>query len=246
MAVVIAKSRPLLATAVRVLVAVIVPGIASNAVADSVESRPLAPAAHRHQPQNDSAPLGKTDSTLSATTVQTAASLAGVVALIVVLGVTVRLVSRRSGGLMAALGAGGRAPSGILEVLGRYPVGRGSTLILLKMDRRVLLLCQGRAGKLGGATMTTLTEVTDAEDVASILLKVRDEEGDSLARKFQGMLSASDRAAAAALAEPAGATVAEAAPASLPRAARPHATQNQPSAIRSRLQNLRAPAGGGR
>jgi hypothetical protein len=147
---------------------------------------------------------------------------------------------------MAALGAGGRAPSGILEVLGRYPVGRGSTLILLKMDRRVLLLCQGRGGKLGGTTMTTLTEVTDAEDVASILLKVRDEEGDTLASKFQGLLSASDRAAAAALEEPAVVNIADVPMVEAkPRVSKAHATQRQPSAIRDRLQSMRTPAAGG-
>ncbi|HYE62867.1 MAG TPA: flagellar type III secretion system pore protein FliP [Phycisphaerales bacterium] len=228
---------------VRVLGASVALVLASATLADSPESKPLAPAAKQ---KTEAAPLGNSEPSISASTVQTVVSLAGVVALIVVLGVTVRLVSRRSGGLMAALGAGGRAPSGILEVLGRYPVGRGSTLILLKMDRRVLLLCQGRGGKLGGTTMTTLTEVTDAEDVASILLKVRDEEGDTLARKFQGMLSASDRAAAAALEEPAGVEITDEPTASaIASTARPHATQRQPSAIRSRLQTMRTPAAGG-
>jgi hypothetical protein len=170
---------------------------AGAADAAQTESRPLpAPKA-----PSESAPLAAKGNGVSAGMVQTIASLAGVVALIVVLGVTVRLVSRRGGGLMAALGAGGRAPSGILEVLGRYPVGRGSMLILLKLDRRVLLLCQGGGGKFGGATMTTLCEITEPEDVASILLKVRDEEGDSLARKFQGLLSGAERAAAAAMEE---------------------------------------------
>jgi|GEM_PF-1391409 len=214
------------------------------ALAQGTEDKPLAPTT-KQVAKNESAPLGKTDAPLSGSTIQTVASLAGVVALIAVLGVTVRLVSRRSGGLMSSLGAGGRAPSGILEVLGRYPVGRGSTLILLKMDRRVLLLCQGRGGKFGGTTMTTLTEVTDAEDVASILLKVRDEEGDTLASKFQGLLSASDRAAAATLDEP----IIEITDASIPapqgRGTMAHATQRQPSAIRDRLTSMRPPVAGG-
>jgi hypothetical protein len=167
----------------------------------SPESRPL-PTPAKATSGPEASPLAAEKAGLSGSAVQTIASLAGVVALIVVLGVTVRLVSRRSGGLMAAMGAGGRAPSGLLEVLGRYPVGRGSTLILLKMDRRVLLVSQGGGGKFGGASMTTLCEVTEPEDVASILLKVRDEEGDTLARKFQGMLTGADRAAAAALDEP--------------------------------------------
>lgn len=220
------------------IAALLITCAASVVSAQSPESKPLAPAA-KQPVKAESAPLGKAESGISAGTVQTIASLAGVVALIVVLGVTVRLVSRRSGGLLSAMGAGGRAPSGILEVLGRYPVGRGSTLILLKLDRRVLLLCQGRAGKLGGATMTTLSEIIDAEDVASILLKTRDEEGETLARKFQGLLSASDRAAAAALDEQPAAPFA-AAPQATPklRVTPPHPTQRQPSAIRSRLQSM--------
>ena len=208
----------------------------------SPESRPLpAPSA---APASESAPLAADKPGVSAGTVQTIASLAGVVALIVVLGVTVRLVSRRSGGLMAAMGAGGRAPSGLLEVLGRYPVGRGSTLILLKMDRRVLLVSQGGGGKFGGASMTTLCEVTEPEDVASILLKVRDEEGDTLARKFQGMLTGADRAAAAALDEP------EPAPRRLDVGpdsfdlAKARAAKAAPP-IRSRLNTLRTAHGSG-
>lgn len=152
-----------------------------------VEQRPLVRPAAVAKEAEVAAPV---KAGLSGSTVQTLASLAGVLALIAVVGLAVRLVSRRAGGLMAAIGAGGRAPSGLLEVLGRYPVGRGTTLILLKMDRRVLLLSQGGGGKLGGATMTTLAEVTEPEDVASILLKVRDAEGDSMAKRFESMLSA--------------------------------------------------------
>jgi len=101
----------------------------------------------------------------------------------------VRRAARRGGvGLLASLGPGGRAPSGVLEVLARYPVGRGSTLVLLKLDRRVLLLNQNNS-RLGCGSMSTLCEISDAEDVASILLKTRDDDGESLAKRFQGLLS---------------------------------------------------------
>lgn len=209
----------------------------------AAESRPLPAVA---KPSPESGTLAPQSPAVSAGMVQTIASLAGVVALIVVLGVTVRLVSRRGGGLMSALGAGGRAPSGLLEVLGRYPVGRGSTLILLKMDRRVLLLCQGGGGKFGGATMTTLCEVDEPEDVASILLKVRDEEGDTLARRFQGMLSGADRVAAAAMeeAEPPQRRL-NIGPDSFDMT-RARAAAPQPAApIRARLNTARAGGGGG-
>lgn len=92
-----------------------------------------------------------------------------------------------SGGLAGQLGAGGRAPSGVLEVMARYPVGRGQTLVLLRMDRRVLLLSQTSQG------FSTLAEVTDAEEVASLIVRTRDEEGESLSSRFAGVLRSMER-----------------------------------------------------
>lgn len=91
------------------------------------------------------------------------------------------------GGLASQLGAGGRAPQGVMEVLGRYPVSRGHSLVLLKMDRRVLLLGQSPAG------FTTLSELTDAEDVASILTKTADAEGRSMTHRFGEILRGMER-----------------------------------------------------
>lgn len=110
------------------------------------------------------------------------ASVALVVGLILVLAAVARAVSRRSGSLAAMLGPGGRAPSGVLEVLARYPVGRGQTLVLLRLDRRVLLLSQS-AGKAGG--FTTLAQFDDAGDVASILRQTRDEASESVSARFR-------------------------------------------------------------
>jgi hypothetical protein len=125
---------------------------------------------------------------------QTTVSLAGVLAVAVGTGLVVRFISKRQGGLRAGLGAGGRSPAGVLEVLGRYPVGRGATLVLLKLDRRVLLLSQSAMGKFGlGSSFSTLCEVSDADEVASILVKTRDADGDSMAEKFRSMLSRFDR-----------------------------------------------------
>jgi flagellar biogenesis protein FliO len=187
------------------LLVAIVAGPAAGSQGD--ENRPLQSIAKATSPKpaEESLPLRSgTDQHPSGSTFQTIAALAGVVALILVSGVVVKRIARRGGGLLGALGPGGRAPSGLLEVLGRYPVGRGSTLVLLKMDRRILLLCQGGGGKLGGgAGMTTLSEITDPEEVASILLKTRDEEGDSLAQRFQSMLKGHEKSAAEFLEPPA-------------------------------------------
>lgn len=116
--------------------------------------------------------------------------LAAVLALAIGAGWVVKVAAKRGGALVG----GGRAPAGILEVLGRYPVGRGSTLVLLKLDRRVLLLSQSSMGKLGmGSSFSTLCEVTDPDEVASILVKTRDADGDSMAEKFRSMLTRFDR-----------------------------------------------------
>jgi hypothetical protein len=81
-----------------------------------------------------------------------------------------------------------------MEILGRYPVGRGTTLVLLRLERRILLLSQSSTGRLGlGANFTTLTEITDPEEVAAILTKSQDHEGESATARFRSFLSAFDR-----------------------------------------------------
>lgn len=113
---------------------------------------------------------------------QTGAALAAVIGLIVLGRFALVALARRTGGLAAMLGAGGRAPSGVMEILARYPVSRGHTLVLLKVDRRVLVLCHTSSG------FTTLTEFIEPEEVASILMRVRDDEGESMAARFNDLL----------------------------------------------------------
>lgn len=126
-------------------------------------------------------------------------SLGVVIVLILLLAAGLRRAARAQGGLASAVGAGGRAPSGVLEVLGRYPLGMGRTLILLKMDRRVLLLSQTAGGRVrGGGSLTTLCEVTDPEEVASLLVQTRDAEGESISERFRSMLGRFDRETEAA------------------------------------------------
>jgi len=126
--------------------------------------------------------------------VRTVATLAGVLMLIFALAHVYKRIARTNGGLSGQIGAGGRAPAGLVEVLGRYPISSGMTLVVLRFDRKVLLLSHaggGRGGRkgLGGAgSMQTLCEVGSAEDVASILGKVRDESGESIAASFEKTL----------------------------------------------------------
>ncbi|MBL8764903.1 MAG: flagellar biosynthetic protein FliO [Phycisphaerae bacterium] len=114
----------------------------------------------------------------------------GSTALVVVLAAVVLVVARRLapvGGLAGARRS--RAPAGILELLGRYPIGRGQMLLLLKVDRRIVLLSQSGSGYLrGSGPMSVLCEITDPEEVAAILVRSRDEAGDSIAARFRTLL----------------------------------------------------------
>lgn len=127
--------------------------------------------------------------------VRTAGSLALVLGLIFLLATVTKKLTAGKSGLGAALGVGGPSPAGVLEVLGRYPLGRGHMLILLKVDNRVLLLAQSSGGvRLRGASgsLTTLCEISSPEEVASILLKTQDLEDQSVNARFRAMLSEAD------------------------------------------------------
>ncbi|MGD9690783.1 MAG: FliO/MopB family protein [Phycisphaerales bacterium] len=135
----------------------------------------------------DAPARGRAEPTAAGTLLSTLLPLAGVLGLAFACAWVARRLARRDGALMSALGAGGRSPAGILEILGRYPLSRAQALILLRVDRRVLLLAQSRGGR-AGPTMTTLAEIADPEDVASILCKVEAADGRSMARQFQSLL----------------------------------------------------------
>lgn len=120
-------------------------------------------------------------------------ALGAVLGLILILAGLARLAARgrASTSLRAEFGAGGRSPAGLLEVIGRYPIARGATLVLLRLDRRILLLSMS-SGLRGGTSFGTLCEVNDPEEVASILVHARDAEGDSMAERFRSLLAKSD------------------------------------------------------
>jgi|GEM_PF-2328052 len=117
--------------------------------------------------------------------VQTMLALGMVILLIYVLAWAYRKMAANQGGV-AGINSG-KAPAGILEVLGRYPLGGKQSLVLLKFDQRVLLLSQSSSGK-GGSEMTTLCELDRPEDVASVLVKIRDAEGTSINKTFRAAM----------------------------------------------------------
>jgi flagellar biogenesis protein FliO len=108
--------------------------------------------------------------------------LAGVVGLIVAAAWGFKRFARRSGSL--TFGAVGKSPAGIVSILGRYPISRGMSLVLLRVDRRVLVLAQ-TAGR--SPSMSTLCEISGEDDVASILAKAMSSDGAAAA--FRGMVS---------------------------------------------------------
>lgn len=164
---------------------------------DRVSNASVAPSSKRESrtlgmPSDTRAPVGRSrngerGASAGSGTLRTMLALGAVVGVILGIGALARRLTRSSGGILAALGPGGRAPAGVLEILGRYPVGRGCTLILLKLDRRVLLVCQS-SSRRGGNAMSTLCEVTDADEVASLLIKTRDETGEGVANRFHELL----------------------------------------------------------
>ena len=96
-----------------------------------------------------------------------------------------KVAATKRGGLTMAMGPGGRAPSGVVEVLARYPLGRGHVLVLFKIGPRILIASQ-TYGRGGG--MHTLSEIADPEEVAALVMKTRDADGKSSTVDFHRTL----------------------------------------------------------
>jgi len=154
------------------------PIAAGDAVANGSLALPR-PAPPRPAPPADaSKPLGRPDHALGArpaTDEPAAGPLAALDprrndfvrvggALVLVLGLLLlaRAGLRRGPGM---LGGGGR-PAGVVEVLARYPIARGQSLLVMRVARRILLLHHA------GTSMVTLSEVADAEEVAAMLARM--------------------------------------------------------------------------
>jgi len=118
---------------------------------------------------------GSTFETVKSELVRVGLPLLGVVALMIAVGVVVR----RVGGPLAR---GGR-PSGVLEILGRYPIARGQQLVLLRLVNRIVLLHQSRNG------LSTLSEITDADEVAALLARIEAATRSGQPGRFHGLLA---------------------------------------------------------
>ncbi len=161
------------------------------------ESRPLGTRTERGSQSEDresrSIAQGATKGGLGLS--RTLASLVVVVGLAYIGALAWKRIATRRGGLMAALGAAGRAPSGVLEILARYPVARTQRLVLLRVGRRVLLVCQSSGARSGSGAMATLAEISDPDEVATILCAIRQSDGESSVSAFKAAMVELDQQA---------------------------------------------------
>ena len=138
--------------------------------------RPILPAAESAPTAPTSRPIGGTpiaapSGSMTGDAVRTVVALGAVLALALVL----RQVARRFADPLAA-----RRPSGVVQVLSRFPVGKGQSIQLLAVGTRVLCVHQG------AGAMSTLCEITDPQEIA--LLRTRIEAGTPGRDRFEGEL----------------------------------------------------------
>lgn len=98
--------------------------------------------------------------------------------LVLLLIVGLKTLMKRGAG---AFGQAGRA-SGVIEILLRYPLDRKQSLVVLKIARRILLLHQN------GTQMTTLCEMSEPMEVASLLSRIEAGSSGKQATRFKSML----------------------------------------------------------
>ena len=124
---------------------------------------------------NDGArPIAADANGLFETVLPTAGALAAVI--IVILGA--KWAAQRMGIRLS----GGRRPSGVVEILARYPIVKGQQVMLMKVARRILVVHQSNDG------MRTLAELSSAEEVADLMARI--EAGDRVAKdpRFEASL----------------------------------------------------------
>lgn len=87
-------------------------------------------------------------------------------------------------------GVAGRAPrpSGVVEVLARFPVARGQQVVLLKVARRVIVVHQGAQG------MQTLSVFESADEVADVISRCEAGSRNTREFSFDSVLRASGKA----------------------------------------------------
>ena len=106
------------------------------------------------------------------------ARVVGALAVVIGLMLLFAALARRLGTRFAQPGR----PSGVIEILARYPIGRGRRLVLIKLVRRVILVHETKAG------MTLIADVSDPDEVAALLTRVEAGGARSKGPEFQAAL----------------------------------------------------------
>lgn len=143
----------------------------------SQPDRPIAPATQISADQGDAvgeARIPAPSGSFAGDAIRTVVALGAVLALALVL----RQVAKRLSDPLAA-----RRPSGVVQILSRFPVGKGQSVQLLAVGTRVLCVHHS------GSAMSTLCEFTDPQEIA--LLRTRIEAGAAGREKFEGELTRS-------------------------------------------------------
>ena len=132
------------------------------AVADMPESRWAArtlPGSARKQASESSVPI-------SGDGLRDALKVGGGLAVVLVLLLGLRWLVRRNGTGTGRTLAGGRSPSGVANILARYPIARGQQVLLLGVGQRIIVVHQS------AGTLQTLSEITDPDEVLALRMQI--------------------------------------------------------------------------
>lgn len=142
---------------------------AGHPIAPPAAAAPIAaPTAPAAQDADANRPIAAPSGSFTGDAVRTVVALGAVLALALV----VRHVARKLVDPLAA-----RRPSGVVQVLGRFPVAKGQSLLLIAVGTRVICTHQS-AGK-----METLCEFSDPQEIA--MLRTRIEAGTPGRERFE-------------------------------------------------------------
>jgi flagellar biogenesis protein FliO len=145
-----------------------------------LESKPLGqqaePPIRRSGSSSDGSPVASTAE--FATQISEFAKVAGALIAVLALAFAARAVVRRIGGVAFA----GPRPSGVVEILARYPLARGQQFVVIKFARRIVL------AHAHGTAMLPLCEMNDPEEVASLLARLEAGATSKTAGKFRQTL----------------------------------------------------------
>jgi flagellar biogenesis protein FliO len=122
-------------------------------------------------------------STLMDQVVPTALALGGTIAAIFLM----RFVVKRFGGGIGGAFGKAKRPSGVVEVLARYPFARGHHIVLIKVGRRVLVTHQSAQG------IQTLSEFSSPGEVADLIARCEAGARGTDQFSFDSLLRANDR-----------------------------------------------------